>query len=763
MRLKSEDNAIFSNVKNQKTFTIAATAKAFRILSDGLYSRKIEAIIRELSCNAYDSHVQAGIPERPFKVHLPNEWEPEFSVEDFGLGLDDEDIENIYTSYFTSTKTDSNDVIGALGLGSKTPFSYTDSFTIRSRKNGMEWNYSAFIGASGEPSVSLMGKHETAEGNGVKITVPVKASDYYKFLTDARIVFKWFVVMPEVSGNDSFQVSNEKAIELLEHDYIWSVYGKNNSYDKNFITAVMGNVAYHVPNVNTTFAEDLKKGEIGFFENNALIIKFDIGDLDVAASRETISFDEDTKEIFLGRIRDIIQGFSKKTQDKINSEATSISDAFKIVQADVGLWASDIFTYDGVSLNEIENHHKVNNLISHIFSLRNQNKLDSTYYQYYHYRINQQSVEFSTIRFSELAGIKSILIVQGQPRGYVNNIRKKMNRDHNFCFVSKYLLDDFQKNALIQEFGDIFDFCEASVWEDEVLEEKRKKREEAKEARAEERRRKREEAILNGELNVDEVGDDEVKIRAKKTQARINYYNLATNSITEEVVVDSSFVDDQRYIVGFLNRGTIDLPIVDIKEHDVSHFYHYCMTFGIDKIIFVKNVAKEKTLRIFGNGLTHDDIKDNKNLVNWTFIFDCKVAKKFHYCTFDKKITIHNGYHSGSIISMVYVKKHGEDDSELVKTINKRIASYEMELDVDFIPPNVKYHCSFDHEFYLLENSKEKLIEKLIKDYPLLGTLQSYTKFELVEPYIDMVDKLKEIEENALPEDEIELNLSQVA
>ena len=70
------------HIQAQGSFTIKATGKAFRILSDGLYSDKILAVVRELSCNAYDAHVAAGMFV-PFEVHLPHALEPWFSVKDF--------------------------------------------------------------------------------------------------------------------------------------------------------------------------------------------------------------------------------------------------------------------------------------------------------------------------------------------------------------------------------------------------------------------------------------------------------------------------------------------------------------------------------------------------------------------------------------------------------------------------------------------------------------------------------------------------------
>lgn len=126
-----KDNiATINNTRgNISSFKMKRSAKAFSILSSGIYANKIRAIIRELSCNAYDSHVEAGKKDVPFEVHLPTHFEPYFYVRDYGTGLTHQQVFDVYTTYFESTKTDSNDYIGALGLGSKSPFSYTENFT----------------------------------------------------------------------------------------------------------------------------------------------------------------------------------------------------------------------------------------------------------------------------------------------------------------------------------------------------------------------------------------------------------------------------------------------------------------------------------------------------------------------------------------------------------------------------------------------------------------------------------------------------------
>ena len=68
-----------AGIQSASGFTIAQTSKMFKILSDSLYSDKVMAVIRELSTNAYDSHISAG-NKNPFKVTLPTAANPNFTV-----------------------------------------------------------------------------------------------------------------------------------------------------------------------------------------------------------------------------------------------------------------------------------------------------------------------------------------------------------------------------------------------------------------------------------------------------------------------------------------------------------------------------------------------------------------------------------------------------------------------------------------------------------------------------------------------------------
>jgi len=282
-----QDEAILSNVGEVGDFKIKASAKAFAILSSGLYANKIRAIVRELSCNAVDSHVAAGKTDTPFDVHLPNTMEPWFSIRDYGTGLSHEQVTQIYTTYFESTKTTSNEYIGALGLGSKSPFAYTDNFTVTAVQNGKKGIYSAFINGQGVPSIAQMMTEDTDEPNGVEVKFSVNDQyDYSKFRDEARHVYTYFKLRPVVTGYKDFQFTT---LEYDTENIVPGVHSYKNSYHSK---AVMGNIAYPIDIPNS----DKVLGKLKTLLSCGLELHFAIGELDFQASREGLSYIPQTVE-----------------------------------------------------------------------------------------------------------------------------------------------------------------------------------------------------------------------------------------------------------------------------------------------------------------------------------------------------------------------------------------------------------------------------------------------------------------------------------
>ena len=119
------------------------------ILRDDIYSDKILAVIREYSTNSFDANVMSGNGAVPIKVTLPSRFFPEFKVRDCGTGLSPLDIKEIYTSYGESSKRNTNDAVGYLGIGCKSGFAYGDNFIVTSWHGGIKTVYNAALDASG--------------------------------------------------------------------------------------------------------------------------------------------------------------------------------------------------------------------------------------------------------------------------------------------------------------------------------------------------------------------------------------------------------------------------------------------------------------------------------------------------------------------------------------------------------------------------------------------------------------------------------------
>ena len=303
----SENNNVERyGIGTEHAFKIKASAKAFQVLSSNLYTDKPTAIIRELSCNAYDSHIKSN-NKNPFKIHLPNTLEPWFSIRDFGTGLSDEDIYNVYTTYFESTKTGSNDYIGCLGLGSKAPFSITDNFTITSYFNGMKRVYTAFINEQGLPQVAPIGVEVTTEENGLEVHIAIQRNDINNFNNCTEKVFRYFDILPEIVGCRV----NVKRQEYILQRSGWGIRN-NNGYEG--VKIIMGNVAYSLTGYRDETLTPLQMRVLSV----PLDLFMNIGDVDVSASRETISLDKASKENIRKKIINIFNEIQQEVQTKID-------------------------------------------------------------------------------------------------------------------------------------------------------------------------------------------------------------------------------------------------------------------------------------------------------------------------------------------------------------------------------------------------------------------------------------------------------------
>ena len=304
------------------SFSIAMNGKAFRVLSDTLYQNKIGSIVRELSCNAHDAHVMAGKQDVPFIIHLPDAFNPWFSVQDQGVGLSPENIASVFTVYFQSTKEQSNDTIGAFGLGAKTPFSYTDQFTVTSVKHGLRTIYNAFINEQGIPNIVEMFSEETTEGNGVEIKLSVKREDYSKFASEVKNQLQYFKVKPQLL-NSSGDVFTQQATEALFDTSAISVQNYV-GYGNGTRVALQGNVGYTLDMNQLSGKISAESYQLlNMLSSQKTILKFNIGEIGVTASREGVEYTATTLKNICNKITEAKKQISDIIEEKMTKEFTT--------------------------------------------------------------------------------------------------------------------------------------------------------------------------------------------------------------------------------------------------------------------------------------------------------------------------------------------------------------------------------------------------------------------------------------------------------
>lgn len=306
MRLHTSTGTVETSGLTETTnFSIKVNAKAFRILLDGLYADKVAAVIRELSTNAYDAHLAIGRGDQPFTVRLPTIFDPTFVVRDYGVSMDHEATMRLMSTVFASTKDASNTQVGAFGLGSKSPFSLVDTFSLTVWKAGEKRSYSAFFGADGVPAIALLGREASSEPQGVEFSMTIDPKDVAAFKERAERILVWFPTIPEVfQGTEKLDLTSPAT---LVEGKGWSLLGnvhrslRPRGEDAPGAMARQGCVVYplnaaSIPNLPQRYADLLR---------TPLLIDFPIGTLDVAASREVLSYDPTTCTNILARLNSV--------------------------------------------------------------------------------------------------------------------------------------------------------------------------------------------------------------------------------------------------------------------------------------------------------------------------------------------------------------------------------------------------------------------------------------------------------------------------
>lgn len=278
-----------------------------------IYSDPEGSIVREITSNCFDAHVKAGVVGEPVIIRRYIDATGQNFIEfvDKGCGISPDLMDSVYMSLLESDKRDSNDFIGAFGLGSKTPFSYSTYFYLITKVDGVSYTYLMSEGQDGF-AYDLVNTEilEKSSGNGTIVRVPIKKSDISVFESKIKSQLKYFndvyVIGFDVENEyeikefNTFKIRVDSFLEKMDSELHISL-GKVN-YPINWSALEMAPIPFNVA------------------------LKFDIGDLDVVENREAIKYTERTKK----KIIEKFNSFYNEINDIIDSNliAKDILDAF---------------------------------------------------------------------------------------------------------------------------------------------------------------------------------------------------------------------------------------------------------------------------------------------------------------------------------------------------------------------------------------------------------------------------------------------------
>lgn len=291
---KQKESFVLEEGSSQETIGMSLDLESanvlMQMLSKNLYSDAIGSTIRECASNALDSHRRAGVTD-PIIVSLlqtNNSYNYEFTVEDFGTGLDANDVQNIISKYGKSTKRDKANELGMMGLGFKAPLAYSSSFYFVCRKDGIERKYMMYEGEDGN-AIDPLYETPTNERNGVKIIIPINYSERLEFIEKIKEQLAYFEnVYFNVSGieNDKIKITRN---EHFQHSTLVKIHSPE----------------MHVCLDNVYYPIDYEKLGINRIRLN-LGLRFTLSDgLFPTPNRESLRYTKEAKQVILNKIANV--------------------------------------------------------------------------------------------------------------------------------------------------------------------------------------------------------------------------------------------------------------------------------------------------------------------------------------------------------------------------------------------------------------------------------------------------------------------------
>lgn len=300
------------------------------------YSNPPLAVVREISANALDANKEANAT-RKVEITLPSKFQPNFCVRDFGSGLSKEDVFGLYSKYGKSTKRNSNSYIGAFGIGKFAPLSYGNNFTCVSYHGGIKSSYNIFVNEDDDTKIVEMHQEPSNEPSGLSVEVAIADEDVDKFREIVKAFFRFFSEdeMPKFIGiGDDEQFFDKYDVVLQSKDDSWFIIDDKQDYWRRSHSqshAFMGRVHYPINPNSIDFKnyveEDYDYAPLkNLCEEDNVYLRFDIGELKLHHSRESLEYNKATQKAIVEHLRRMYDDIQEIAKEKLGG-ATCLWDA----------------------------------------------------------------------------------------------------------------------------------------------------------------------------------------------------------------------------------------------------------------------------------------------------------------------------------------------------------------------------------------------------------------------------------------------------
>jgi hypothetical protein len=256
------------------------------LLSSNLYSDPEQSFIREIVSNAWDSHVEAGTTDIPVIIRF-RESDHSVTIRDYGVGLSPQRFQEVYCNIGSSTKRESNEFIGGFGIGKYSSLACSNTVYITSYYEGTAYYY-VMVKSGNSITTNLVMEKPTTEKNGVEVSI----KSVYNFEPYSNAL-DYIVFFPNVYVDGASNADTINSAKLKRF--------------KNFAAAsikvesklLLGNVLYPC---NKSLLPYDARAFINEISDTGIVIKFDVGEINITPNRESVIYNSDTVEKISNRI-----------------------------------------------------------------------------------------------------------------------------------------------------------------------------------------------------------------------------------------------------------------------------------------------------------------------------------------------------------------------------------------------------------------------------------------------------------------------------